>query len=310
MTANMTRLLRVHTITEAAAKATILREMQVHTAIVPPAREDEEGNGRAAEQQEIQDTEEDQALGHADDVAAVGHGKGDGVEKPEKVDPAGEHGVVTADLDVVGGAVDAVVSGGARGGGLAEGGAACPEGLEGEEEVGGRAEGVESPLIVCGRVGGAQVGDDPDPGKEDIEQDGRPAHAADKSQSKDDDGEGNDPEDVFGEEDLVRQGGAPVERCWDDGVGETRGHSEVGDSADEKSDGEEVMEYLLSMTRPEAEDVVDEEGEGEDGRDGPEPVGPSGGEMGISSLRVDVQGIVAALEEIHGDDGNGDNSML
>lgn len=308
MPANMTRLLRVHTITIAAANPTVLREMKIHTAIVPPACEDEESNGRAAEQQQVQNTEKDHALGHADDVAAVGDGEGDGVEQPEEIDKAGEHGVVAADLDVVG-AVAVVVGRGGVAGGLAEGGAACPEGLESKEEVGGGAEGVETPFVASSRVGGAEVRDDPDPSKEDVEQDGRPAHTADESQGNDDNGEGNDPEDVLGEEDLVRQGGAPVERCWDDRVGETRGHGKVGDGADEEGDGEEVVEDLLAVSGPEAQGVVDEEGEGEDGHDGPEPVGPSGREMSISALGVDVEGIVAALNEIHGDDGNGDNLM-
>jgi hypothetical protein len=47
--------------------------------------------------------------------------------------------VVAADLDAVGR------------------GAARPHGLEGEEEVGDGAEGVESPLIPGGCVGGAEI---------------------------------------------------------------------------------------------------------------------------------------------------------
>jgi hypothetical protein len=70
--------------------------------------------------------------------------------------------VVAADLDVVG-AVAAVVGRGGVAGGLAEGGAACPEGLESKEEVGGGAEGVETPLVASSRVGGAEVRDDPSP---------------------------------------------------------------------------------------------------------------------------------------------------
>ena len=53
---------------------------------------------------------------------------------------------------------------------------------------------------------------------------------------------------------------------------------------------------------------TDEE-EGEEGGDGPEPVGPSRRETGIPALRVDVEGIVAALDEVHGDDGTGDSWM-
>jgi hypothetical protein len=47
--------------------------------------------------------------------------------------------VVAADLDAVGG------------------GAARPYGLEGEEEVGDSAEGIESPLIPGSRIGGAEI---------------------------------------------------------------------------------------------------------------------------------------------------------
>lgn len=41
------------------------------------------------------------------------------------------------------------------------GGSARPESLEGEEDVGDGAEGVETPLVDCARVGGAEVRDDP-----------------------------------------------------------------------------------------------------------------------------------------------------
>lgn len=98
----------------------------------------------------------------------------------------------------------------------------------------------------------------PDPGKEDVEQDGRPAHAADESQGDDENGEEDDPEDVLGEEDLVGQGGAPVKRCWDDRVAESRGHSKVRDGADEEGDGEEVVEDLLALSGTEAQGIVDE----------------------------------------------------
>jgi hypothetical protein len=45
--------------------------------------------------------------------------------------------------------------------GAASGGAACPYGLKGEQEVGDSAEGVESPLIPGGRVGRAEIRNDP-----------------------------------------------------------------------------------------------------------------------------------------------------
>lgn len=87
----------------------------------------------------------------------------------------------------------------------------------------------------------------PDPSQEDVEEDGRPAHAADKPKSNNNDGEGDNPEDILSEEDLVRNGIAAVEMRRDDRPGESRGHGEIGDGADEKSDGEEVVEDLLAM---------------------------------------------------------------
>lgn len=131
-------LLRVQTVPVGADTA-VLGEVQLHAVVVPLASEKQEGEGGAGHEQEVKGAEEDEALGDADDVAAVRNGEGDRVQEPEEVDPADEHGVVAADLDAVGG------------------GAADPHGLEGEEEVGDGAEGVEAPLIAGGRVSGAEI---------------------------------------------------------------------------------------------------------------------------------------------------------
>jgi hypothetical protein len=47
------------------------------------------------------------------------------------------------------------------------------------------------------------------------------------------------------------------------------------------------------------------EGEGEAGHGGKELVGASLGEMGLAALRVDLEGIVAGVDEVHGDEGDG-----
>jgi hypothetical protein len=44
----------------------------------------------------------------------------------------------------------------------------------------------------------------------------------------------------------------------DNGVGEPRGHSEVGDSADEQGYSKEVIEDFLAVARLEAKDIVGE----------------------------------------------------
>jgi hypothetical protein len=96
----------------------------------------------------------------------------------------------------------------------------------------------------------------PNPGQEDVEENSRPAHTTDKPKSDDNDGESDDPEDVFSEKDLVRGGISGEEMRADDGVGESGGHGEVGDGTDEQGYGEEVVEDFLAVARPEAKDVV------------------------------------------------------
>jgi hypothetical protein len=106
---------------------------------------------------------------------------------------------------------------------------------------------------------------------------------------------------------------------WDDGICEPGGHGEVGDSADEQGDGEEVMEDFLPVMRPEAKGIVDElldvwlarsfaaeefteltnEGEGEASHNGPEPVGASLGEVRLAALRVDVESVITGVDQVH-----------
>lgn len=100
--------------------------------------------------------------------------------------------------------------------------------------------------------------DIPDPGKEDVEDNGSPANTAQETQGQDDDGECHDPVDVLCKEDLVRGGVSAVALRGDDRVGEARGYGVVGDCADEKTDGEEVVEDLFAMRRLEAQGEEDE----------------------------------------------------
>lgn len=98
----------------------------------------------------------------------------------------------------------------------------------------------------------------PDPGKEDVENNGSPANTAQETQGKDGDGECHDPVDVLCKKDLVRDGVSAVALRGDDRVGEARGYGVVGDCADEETDGEEVVEDLFTMRRLEAQGEEDE----------------------------------------------------
>lgn len=74
----------------------ILREVHVEHAVIPLPGQRQRRERQANNEEDVQNTEEDQALGDADDVAAVGNAKGNGVEQPEQVGIAREHEVVTA----------------------------------------------------------------------------------------------------------------------------------------------------------------------------------------------------------------------
>lgn len=80
--------------------------------------------------------------------------------------------------------------------------------------------------------------DAPGPGYTDVEEDGRPTHAADEPEGDNNCRESNDPEDIFGEEYLVGRGIQNVTFCWDDGVRKPRGHGKIGDGANEQGNGE------------------------------------------------------------------------
>jgi hypothetical protein len=84
------------------------------------------------------------------------------------------------------------------------------------------------------------------------------------------------------------------------------------------------MEDFLPVMWPEAKGIVDDllviwlarnfaverftgstnEGEGEAGHDGPEPVGASLRKVRLAALRVDVESVIAGVDQVHSCHGN------
>ncbi len=287
------------------ADAAVLGEGDVELAVVPVAREDEEGVGQNGHGEHVEDAEEDEAAGDGDLVAAVAETEGDGVQQPEQVLPAGEQQVVALDADAAGA------------------GGALSQGASGQQDPGDGAKGIEAPLVVGGGEGRHEVGDDPSPRQEDVEDDGGPRDARQQAQRQDDGGERHDPVDVLAVEDLA--GGTVVGDVGlaDDQEAEIRGLGEVGDGADQEGDGVQVVEDLLAGAGDEGEAEEDNlrrggmilawcvwvvgktyqgkpyEGERVDGGHGPEPVGTVLGEELVTRRGVDVEGIVCASDETH-----------
>lgn len=285
--------------------AAVLGEGDVQAVVVPPAGEDEEGDGQDGHEEDVEDAEVDEAGGDADDVAGVGDAEGDGVVEPEEVGPGGQGEVVGA-----GGAdVEA-----------AEAAAALEEGAEGQEGPGEGAEGVEAPLVGGGGVGREEVGQDPGPGQGDVVADGSPRDAGDEAEGDGHDGERHDPVDKLGEEDLAVTVLGLVD-LGDHIPCEVRGEGVVGDGTGEESDGEEVVEDLLARAGDEGQAKEDElpwrvsltpshdagrrgrgggtthEFEDEDSSNSPQPVGAMGGERLLACRRVDLQSLVGPCEE-------------
>lgn len=97
--------------------------------------------------------------------------------------------------------------------------------------------------------------DIPNPCKSNVEEDCRPAHAADQAQGNNDNGERNHPIDIFSKEDLVCGSITLVQGRWYDTEGEVRRHRKVSHGADEQSNGEKIVENSLSIAGHEAEEV-------------------------------------------------------
>jgi len=259
----------------------ILSEGNVETAIIPAAGEEDDSKGEADNQEQVENTKPDEGRGDTDNVAAIRQTPGNGINEPEEVGVAREHGVVPADADA-GSAPHAVL-----------------EGRKSQEHVGENTKGEEAPLVVAAGVGGDEVGDDPDPGEEDVEEDGGPGDAGENTEGDDDGREGDNPEDILWPEDLtVDTVGSAV--CLGDEIpAEIRGHAEVGDEADEGSDDEEVVEEALTGSGAELVGEESEESHTKDGGDGVKPVGTAIAQVLRTSGRVSAQGIVASVEDSH-----------
>lgn len=266
----------------AGADTAVLGEVEVHAAIVPSAGKDEEGNRRTADKQKVENAKEDEALCGANDIGALGNGKSNWVQEPENVDVARKDAVVSANLD----ARRRV--------------AATPKGLVSQNQIRKGAKGIEAPFVTRSRVGRAEVGNDPDPGQEDIEDNRRPANSTDQAKGNDDNGKGNDPEDVLGKEDLVRRRIASVEVRRNDRVCEARGHGKVADGAGEESNDEEIVKDPFVIARSEAEREADEKDRPEDTHNSPKPARSSRRKVRRSGLWVDPERVVASVDGIHG----------
>lgn len=207
----------------------VLREGNVEAVVIPAAGEDQEGPRGDGDEQEVENTVEDERRRDANVVAAVRDTPGNGVQEPEEVDPAGKERVVAGDAQALG----------------ADG--AVAEGVHGEEDPGGSAECVEAPLVVGGGESADEVGDDPDPGQEDLVDDGGPGDAAQQAEGDDQDGELDDPEDILRPENLP-VAVVDVVCCGDDLPPKVGSLCEVDDGASSESNDEEVVEDAFTTT--------------------------------------------------------------
>jgi hypothetical protein len=208
--------------------AAVLGEGDVKPAVVPLAGEGQEDKAEERNQEHVQDAEEDEVGSDGDLVTTIRETPGDRVEQPEQIDPAAEEGVIADEADALG-ANGALVSG-----------------VDCQDDPGDGAESEESPLVVGGGVGTDKVADDPGPGEEDIVGDGGPRDARQQAHGQDDAGEGNDPVDVLGEEDLAAVTVVKLVGGGDDRPAKIRGHGEVADGADEQGNGKDVVEDFLA----------------------------------------------------------------
>ena len=219
----------------------VLSEGNVEAVVVPAAAKEDKGVAESSDEDDIENTEEDHALGNTNDVAAVRDTPGNGVEEPEKVGPAREHHVVAVDTDTVGRA------------------AGAEHGLESEEHVGKSSESKEAPLVVGRNIGGHEIADDPDPGEEDVEDDGGPRDAGEDAQSEDGGRERDDPEDILGPEDLAgRTMATDLVPLADKIPSEVSRHGKVGEGSHEVGDNPDVVPDTFTAAGLELESKKDE----------------------------------------------------
>ena len=202
----------------------VLSEGNVEAVIVPAAAEEDKGIAESGDEENVENAEEDHALGNTNNVAADRDTPGNGVEEPEKVGPAREHHVVAADANTVGRK------------------AGAEQGLKGEEHVGKGGKGREAPLVVGRNIGGDKIANDPDPGEEDVEDNGGPRDAGEDAQGEDGGGERDNPKDILGPEDLTSGTmGTDLVPLGDHIPGEISRHSKVGEGSHEVGDNPDIV---------------------------------------------------------------------
>lgn len=233
----------------------VLSEGNVEAVVVPAAAEEDKGVAESCDENNIENTEEDHALGDTDDVTTVRDTPGNGVQEPEKVGPAREHHVVAVDTNAVGRA------------------ASTEHGLKGEEHVGEGSKGEEAPLVVGRNIGSNEIANDPDPGEEDVEDNGGPRDAGEDAESEDSSGERDNPKNILGPEDLAgRTMATDLVRLGDNIPGEVSRHSKVGDGSHEVGDNPDVVPEAFTAAGLELESKKDESVECKNGSCSPEPI--------------------------------------
>lgn len=259
----------------ALSDTAVLGEVEVQGTVVPLGGEEEDEDGEEWDGQEIEDTEEDEALSLANLVAAIRDTVGDGVEKPEEDEPTGDEEVVAADGEAAS-ADSADVEEGAP-----------------EEKFSEETEGEESPFVGGLDVDTREPGSNPDPQQSNVVDDGGPGDAREETNGDDDWDPADEPVDVTSEEDLSGAWVVAERVDLSDGdASDIRSLSVVCDGADEKGDDVEVVEDLLTVLGEVGQGDDREEDEEVDGGYSPEPVGAASGEVVVGGGRIDFEGIV------------------
>lgn len=137
----MVSLLRERTIT--SMNAAVLGKVHVEVSIIPFSGQEQESKGKAGDQEKVENAKEDETLGGANAVTAIGQAPSDGIEEPEQIEVAGEKKVVSAGSEAASRSTAKVKS------------------LDSEKKPGNGAPGEETPLVVGLSVCTAEVRDDP-----------------------------------------------------------------------------------------------------------------------------------------------------
>lgn len=255
----------------------ILGEGNVESAIIPPSGEDNGESSEADDEEQVEDTEPDEAGSNTNDITAIRQTPCNGIDEPEEVGIAGKLGVVAADANM--GGVPAAVD----------------QSRVEEEEMSEETPGEEAPLVVGWSVGGGEVAELPDPGEEDVKEDGGPGDTGEDTKSDNDGGEGDNPEDILGPEDLTGEtASVDLVRLRDHIPAEIAGLGIVGDETDKGGDDEEVVEEAFTVAGLELVGEKAQCGDTEEGGDGKEPVGAIVAEVLVASRRrVRAPGVVA-----------------